>query len=322
MKKIIGLLLACLILLSALGTPALAASPSGSCGENLTWSLDEATGVLTVSGTGSMYDYQVSYQNVPYTTFFNSAPWWPYRLQVKKVVVEQGVTAVGNNAFRTDDVFAGELFYDNLTEVVLADSVASVGDYAFYGCELQTVRLGAGLRTIGELAFFCNQGLKEIALPNALTTIGDHAFEITGLTGVTIPASVTSIGERAFGYNTMLMGGTVASVNFTVTGYAGTAAEGYYRQLLQEYNNDRDMYGAYGDYAFNYPAGGTVYFNDLSAATAPDQAPTEDQPADDVVGGGTVTDRADAATREVMAAILGWLTAVSACVRGILGSLA
>ena len=58
---------------------------SGTCGENLTWTLD-SSGVLTVSGTGEMEGY-------------NSAPWSADRELIQRVVIEEGVTSVGINAF-------------------------------------------------------------------------------------------------------------------------------------------------------------------------------------------------------------------------------
>ena len=70
----------------------------GSCGNQVQWSLDERTGVLTISGSGPMADYQLDWSEGEAGTWVCSktnAPWWPYREKIKKVIVEDGVTKVG-----------------------------------------------------------------------------------------------------------------------------------------------------------------------------------------------------------------------------------
>ena len=61
---------------------------SGTCGTNLTWSLDDE-GVLTISGEGKMANY----------TEDSTAPWYSKRTQIKNVVIEDGVTSIGKYAF-------------------------------------------------------------------------------------------------------------------------------------------------------------------------------------------------------------------------------
>ena len=86
----------------------------GVCGENMTWSLD-STGTLTISGSGPMSAY----------TDRNHAPWWSYRDMIESVVLEDGVTSVGNYAF---------IHCDRLCSVTLPDTVSSIGLWAFYHC--------------------------------------------------------------------------------------------------------------------------------------------------------------------------------------------
>ena len=154
---------------------------SGTCGENLTWSLD-SDGVLTVSGTGEMDDYSSDY-----------SPWFPVDHQIKTVIIGNGVTSISAGAF-------SECY--ELTSVTIAASVASIGDFAFEYCsKLTSVTFGTGsqLKSIGVYAFFSCNALTAIALPNGVTTIEYAAFEeCSNLSSVTLPDSITSIEEFAF----------------------------------------------------------------------------------------------------------------------------
>ncbi|GHT39447.1 hypothetical protein AGMMS49965_05470 [Bacteroidia bacterium] len=136
------------------------AQTSGSCGTNLTWTL---TGVspsyrtLTISGTGAMENY-----------VGNEMPWFYSRFAITTVVINNGVTSIGNYAFWQCNGF---------TSVTIPNSVTSIGSYAFSSCS----------------------GLSSITIPNNVTSIGDYAFSsCSGLSSVSIPNSVTSIGDRAF----------------------------------------------------------------------------------------------------------------------------
>ena len=158
-----------------------AATKSGKCGDNLTWSLDTDTGVLTVSGTGDMYNWS-SVSNVP---------WYSNRSSVKTVVIGDSVTSIGNYAFNN---------CTGLTSITIPDSVTSIGDYAFSGCTgLTSVTIGNSVTSIGYRAFYYCIGLTSVTIPDSVTSIGGSAFEnCTGLTSVTIGNSVTSIGYYAF----------------------------------------------------------------------------------------------------------------------------
>ncbi|MDE6264350.1 MAG: leucine-rich repeat protein [Paramuribaculum sp.] len=90
----------------------------------------------------------------------------------------------------------GELIED----LVIPESVDSIGNYAFYGCSgLQSVSIPNSVKYIGSSAFCQCSGLTSIKIPNSVTSISDHTFsQCDGLTSVTIPNSVKSIGEAAF----------------------------------------------------------------------------------------------------------------------------
>ncbi len=130
---------------------------SGTCGDNLTWSLD-SEGTLTISGTGAMADY-ASVADVP---------WYDNIMSVTNLVVEDGVTTIGKNAF---------MFFSGITEITLPDSITVIGDSAFHFCVgLLQVTLSDGVTSIGRNAFYLCTSLIEITLPVSLKTIGEAAF--------------------------------------------------------------------------------------------------------------------------------------------------
>ena len=133
--------------------------PSGSCGENLTWTVSK-DGVLTISGTGAMADYNDS---------DNLSPWHKAGIAVTALVVEEGVTSIGENAF---------VGMSGLSEVTLPGSVESVGDSAFAFCSgLTKVTISEGTKTIGEKAFADCEVLAKVYVPASVESIADTAFD-------------------------------------------------------------------------------------------------------------------------------------------------
>ena len=184
----------------------------GDCGDNLTWSLD-SDGTLTISGTGAMKDYD----------FYDGerSPWDSKNTQIQKVVIEDGVTTIGKDAFNYSSANS-ELKTVDLSN---ATSLEKIGIRAFFKCsQLENIDLSkaVNLKEIGDNAFnssgvenvtfpqnsqlteigsgvftLCNN-LKNIDIPETVTKIGGSAFERTGLTSIEIPASVTNIERFAF----------------------------------------------------------------------------------------------------------------------------
>ena len=155
--------------------PALVAS--GKCGDSASWKLD-ADGVLTITGAGPMADYGAY------------GPWYIAHLtDIKKVVVQEGVTTIGDHAF-------ANLSY--VTSVTIPSSITSIGAHAFEKCRLGgAVTLPEGLTAIGDFAF-SGSGMASLTLPESLRTIGNSAFLFCSLRELTIPDGVTSIGTGAF----------------------------------------------------------------------------------------------------------------------------
>lgn len=198
---------------------------SGECGaegDNVTWTLD-SDGLLTISGEGDMANYDVMWNNC--------APW--KNEAVKSVIILDGVTSIGNDAFAD---------CEGLTSVTIPDSVTSIGDYAFFVCRnFTSVTIPDSVKNIGYGAFgdvlnivysgtasgspwgarvvngYIENGLVyedssktkllacpssregTVVIPNSVTSINDGAFyDCTGLTSITIPDSVKNIGNSAF----------------------------------------------------------------------------------------------------------------------------
>lgn len=152
---------------------------SGSCGNGLTWSL--YANILKISGTGAMEDY----------TSYMDTPWCDEREAITKVVIQDGVTFLGNYSF---------MALTNLTSVSIADSVGSIGENVFFGCKALTdISLPRNINHIGWGAFQGCGALKHIDIPDGVQTIARSTFHnCETLESVRIPGSVTSIERNAF----------------------------------------------------------------------------------------------------------------------------
>lgn len=140
---------------------------SGTCGNNLTWTLD-SSGKLTISGTGDMSDYTHDFENN-----IRTSPWADYRSMIRSIEIGSGVTSIGSYAFEDT----------NITSLTIPGSVTAIGDY--------------GVKV--------NRYLAELTLQPGLKSIGKEAFSRSyRLTTLTIPGSVTSIGKNAFTNNQQL----------------------------------------------------------------------------------------------------------------------
>ena len=201
-----SLVLFVLLLLLTTGTLAAetgAVTASGTCGANLTWSLDSA-GALTISGTGAMEDYD----------YETSAPWASQRSSVKSLVIRDGVTGIGSEAFYSCANLVSTAIPDSVTSIgdyafsecsslirlTIPDSVVSIGRSAFYSCSsLMSITLSRSLTAINQQTFFCCRSLISVTLPDGITAIENGAFNsCENLSAVTLPEGMQRIGGRAF----------------------------------------------------------------------------------------------------------------------------
>ena len=111
--------------------------------------------------------------------------------EIKDLVIPNSVTSIGGYAFSG---------CSSLTSVTIPNSVTSIGNWAFYDCSsLTSIIIPNSVTSIEESAFRGCSSLTSITIPNSVTSIGDQAFHYcSSLTSITIPNSVTSIGEWAF----------------------------------------------------------------------------------------------------------------------------
>ena len=171
--RLLSFTLATLLILTLVPFTALA---GGSCGEGQQWALSDC--VLTISGSGTTADYGSD----------DPAPWSDKSIQ--SVVICEGVTGIGKNAF----------YSCSFSEITLPVSLESVGTAAFYGCKnLTSVKLPEGITGLPDRLFSGCTALTEAELPQSVERIGTEAFKgCSGLKSIVIPGSIKKIGTEAF----------------------------------------------------------------------------------------------------------------------------
>lgn len=176
-KRLLSILLVLLTALTLLPLGALA-EDGNKCGENLTWKF--ADGILTISGTGDMYNYSEDYL----------APWNEHCLEITNVTISDGVTSIGSYAF----------CYCSVKSITLPFGLKHIGASAFFNCpNIQQINIPDSVEYIDPYAFSCCKGLHTVQLPASLTLISEELFaECDNLRNLSIPGTVIEIGANAF----------------------------------------------------------------------------------------------------------------------------
>lgn len=189
-SKILVALLTIVLVFSIFPSLRVNADVSGTCGDNLTWTYVDSTQTLTISGSGAMADWDVNSHII--------APWNDKITSINTIVVEDGVTSIGKEAFACCSV---------LTSITIPNSVTSIGVSAFAVCN----------------------NLTSITIPSSVTTIGDDAFsDCDSLTSVTMNSSLAQqckeknvfrycSSDIEINYSNITY---TSGVNGTVSGYA------------------------------------------------------------------------------------------------------
>ncbi len=253
--KLLALALSLCLMLSAFTFTVFAETQSGTCGENLTWTLDE-NGTLTISGEGDMEDYY-------------EAPWGN---EINSVVIGDSVTSIGECAFaycyylksatigKSVESIGVYAFFDceALEQIVIPDSVKEIGMDSFSNClSLKSVTIGSGLETVDSYAFDYCPSLESITvspLNNTFHSSGNCLIETEtktlikgGSTGV-IPSdgSVEVIGNSAFYGCTVLESITIPNTILEIDEYAFGDCESLKDVIIP------DSVVFIGDNAFSY----------------------------------------------------------------------
>lgn len=204
-------------------TEAIPALPANICGNNATWAVEN--GILTVTGSGAMFDYS---RTAP-------APW--AELDITSAVIGEGITRVGDYAFYgcgnlgsidlPDSLTATGMYAFGkctaLTSAVIPGSVRTLGPFAFAGCDrLTSVELRDGMTVISQNAFAACVSLTDVSLPATMETIADCVFyNCDRLATVVIPENVHTIGDSVFdcttdggNFGALPYGGSLMEVTF------------------------------------------------------------------------------------------------------------
>ena len=158
------------------------------CGDDCTWTFNTETGKLTISGTGDMYDWTMTYVSSTklwdkdVTHYQTTAPWKEYATSIQSVDIKDGITSVGKAAF----------YNTTVSEVNMPNSLTSIKFHAFqYAANLE-----------------------EIDLPQNLETIGHGAFAATSVKSFVVPESVTAFQASASGVTNSLRSDALESLIF------------------------------------------------------------------------------------------------------------
>ena len=165
---------------------------SGSCGKNATWELYK-DGTLYIKGTGAMQDYNWNY-NETTKIVTTGAPWHDsHSASVKKLVVEDGITSIGNDAFSD---------CESLVSAELAEGITSIGDGTFTACrDLEKINIPNSVTSIGYDAFYSCWALTSLELPSGLSKLESSAVSFTAIKELTVPHGVKVVDSYLAAYN-------------------------------------------------------------------------------------------------------------------------
>ena len=172
--------------------------PGGTCGENVTWSYNSATGTLYIdvldkNKPGIMSDFNGGGNIIWYLR--TVPPWDAEGFVISNIEIAEGVTNIGESAFYTG--YKTMATYD-FTSITFPSTLENIGNYAFSGSPLESVVIPETLKQIGKYAFSESSRLSNVILEEGLTDIGACAFSETAIESIVIPESVISVGGSAF----------------------------------------------------------------------------------------------------------------------------
>ena len=168
------------------------------CGCDFLTSITIPSSVVTIIGNpfcywhGNLYNESKAFIYEDHVLFNkNKTILIAYRAKGTNYTIPNSVTTIGESAFKG---------CESLTNINIPNSVTTIGEYAFCCCDsLTNINIPNNVTTIGEGTFCHCHSLTSINIPNGVTTIGKHAFLwCHSLTSINIPNSVTTIEDGAF----------------------------------------------------------------------------------------------------------------------------
>ena len=202
----VSVVVACVAVVSAVGDEnskkGMMNRRDSNCGDGLTCTIDNDHRRLTISGDGSMYNFDPT-----------SLPWTDSRSYFDTIVVNEGVKSIGDYAFYECRNIRSVSLPESLTSIgqyafgtstaiesLTVNGETAIGDHAFDGCQsLRTITFGENVQSIGNYAFYDCRSFNSLTIPDGVTSIGDYAFdECQSLNSLTLGNSLTSIGSYAF----------------------------------------------------------------------------------------------------------------------------
>ena len=179
----------------------------------ITASFEEASGVLTISGSGRMPEFDLYLEDY---IELRSTPWSDYRDRIQHIIIEDGVTSISAGAFAGCSQLTGISIPDSiveigadafshcgsLAEIQIPDGVLCIRTFCFENCEsLSRITFPEHLVCIDFGAFFECSSLNNLVFPDTLTTIRNQAFYLcSGLSSITLPGNLRSLGTATFAH--------------------------------------------------------------------------------------------------------------------------
>ncbi len=198
----IVIIMLCMMCLSSMQVQAAKIVDKGKWGDNITWTLDDE-GTITFSGKGKMKKgtttHEMFYEDGG-NSKYEMYTWAGYLLDIKKIVIKEGITNVPSFAF------CYMYSYDSnpickVVSVELPSSIKTIDRGAFYRCKkLKNINLPSNLKIIGDYAFDTCIALKKMVLPKNLKEIGKYAFYNCRLEKIVLPNNLKKIGRSAFAW--------------------------------------------------------------------------------------------------------------------------
>ncbi len=229
MKKIIALLSGVMIMLSAVSFSfsAYAAEPEQMGTSSAYYTYDRKSKTLTIKGDGATPDYPN----------WNNTPWFEYLDDIEHLIVEEGITRIGNYTFYNfvsckdvllpstlTEIGKNAFSYGAFQEIVLPEALIVIDYRAFDHCSLKYIKIPAAVEQIGKQSFQFSQNLSAVEFDSfCKCEVLDSAFmNCENLNSISVPSQV-SLGKQCVGFDRF----SKTVDGFTIYGYQNTSARSY-----------------------------------------------------------------------------------------------